>query len=60
MMRILWVKNEKKYYDIKKLVAENERFKSLSGTRVCSLHLMRGLQRKLKALHGYRQAECSG
>ena len=38
MMRILWIKNEKKIMTIKKLVAENERFKSLSGMRVCSLH----------------------
>ena len=34
MMRILWVKNEENIMTIKKLVAENERFKSLSGTRV--------------------------
>ena len=38
MMRILWVKNEENIMTIKKLVAENERFKSLRGTRVCSLH----------------------
>ena len=38
MMRILWIKNEKIYYDDKVTVAENERFKSLSGRRVCSLH----------------------
>ena len=36
MMRTLWIKNEKKYYDDK--VTCGERFKSLSGTRVCSLH----------------------
>jgi hypothetical protein len=37
-MRILWVKNKKNIMTIKKLVAENGRFESLSGRRVCSLH----------------------
>jgi hypothetical protein len=37
-MPILWVKNEKNIMTIKKPVAENERFESLSGTRVCRLH----------------------
>jgi hypothetical protein len=37
MMRILWIKNEKNIMTIKKHVAKNERFESLSGTRVCHL-----------------------